>query len=208
MLHPKGRVSDVQRRQMTTVQGAQRLQRGHRRQLRRRPGDGEADVRRHRDDRSLPHQRGQLDQLGPADGAGGLLLRRSIAAWRPRARKVAFSVPTGNFGDVFAGHVAARMGLPIERLIVATNVNDILHRALSAGRLLGRNGYPDRRARRWTSRSAPTSSGCCSMSAAATAWRSPSRCAASRPRRRCASPTPSAKAPPRCSPAPASTPTR
>jgi threonine synthase len=46
---------------------------------------------------------------------------------------VAFSVPTGNFGDVFAGHVAARMGLPIERLIVATNVNDILHRALSAG---------------------------------------------------------------------------
>jgi threonine synthase len=49
------------------------------------------------------------------------------------ARKVAFSVPTGNFGDVFAGYVAAKMGLPIERLIVATNVNDILHRALSTG---------------------------------------------------------------------------
>jgi threonine synthase len=48
-------------------------------------------------------------------------------------RKVAFSVPTGNFGDVFAGYVAARMGLPVERLIVATNVNDILHRALSNG---------------------------------------------------------------------------
>ncbi|MEO7246933.1 MAG: threonine synthase, partial [Novosphingobium sp.] len=42
-------------------------------------------------------------------------------------------VPTGNFGDVFAGYVAAQMGLPIERLIVATNVNDILHRALSSG---------------------------------------------------------------------------
>ena len=42
-------------------------------------------------------------------------------------------MPTGNFGDVFAGYVAAQMGLPIERLIVATNVNDILHRALSAG---------------------------------------------------------------------------
>jgi len=42
-------------------------------------------------------------------------------------------VPTGNFGDVFAGYVAAQMGLPVERLIVATNVNDILHRALSAG---------------------------------------------------------------------------
>src|SRR5690606_20339212 len=48
-------------------------------------------------------------------------------------RKVAFSVPTGNFGDVFAGYVAAQMGLPIERLIVATNVNDILNRALSSG---------------------------------------------------------------------------
>jgi len=48
-------------------------------------------------------------------------------------RKVAFAVPTGNFGDVFAGYVAAQMGLPIERLIVATNVNDILHRALSNG---------------------------------------------------------------------------
>jgi threonine synthase len=48
-------------------------------------------------------------------------------------RTVAFSVPTGNFGDVFAGYVAAQMGLPIARLIVATNVNDILHRALSQG---------------------------------------------------------------------------
>jgi threonine synthase len=42
-------------------------------------------------------------------------------------------VPTGKFGDVFAGYVAARMGLPVARLIVATNVNDILHRALTAG---------------------------------------------------------------------------
>ena len=46
---------------------------------------------------------------------------------------MAFSVPTGNFGDVFAGYVAKKMGLPVARLIVATNVNDILHRALSAG---------------------------------------------------------------------------
>jgi threonine synthase len=49
------------------------------------------------------------------------------------ARPIAFSVPTGNFGDVFAGYVAAKMGLPVAKLIVATNVNDILHRALSAG---------------------------------------------------------------------------
>ena len=48
-------------------------------------------------------------------------------------RPVAFSVPTGNFGDVFAGYVAAKMGLPVAKLIVATNVNDILHRALSDG---------------------------------------------------------------------------
>lgn len=48
-------------------------------------------------------------------------------------RKVAFTVPTGNFGDVFAGYVAARMGLPVDRLVVATNVNDILVRTLSTG---------------------------------------------------------------------------
>src|SRR5207237_8213056 len=49
------------------------------------------------------------------------------------ARKVAFTVPTGNFGDVFAGYVAQRMGLSIDRLVVATNVNDILVRTLKTG---------------------------------------------------------------------------
>ncbi|HKA71617.1 MAG TPA: threonine synthase [Xanthobacteraceae bacterium] len=48
-------------------------------------------------------------------------------------RKVAFTVPTGNFGDIFAGYVASRMGLPIERLVIATNVNDILVRTLATG---------------------------------------------------------------------------
>ena len=48
-------------------------------------------------------------------------------------RKIAFTVPTGNFGDVFAGFVAERMGLPIDRLVVATNVNDILVRAMTTG---------------------------------------------------------------------------
>ncbi|MBT6415419.1 threonine synthase [Candidatus Puniceispirillum sp.] len=48
-------------------------------------------------------------------------------------RKVAFSVPTGNFGNVFAGYVAAQMGLPIERLIVASNQNDILTRFFESG---------------------------------------------------------------------------
>jgi len=48
-------------------------------------------------------------------------------------RKVSFTVPTGNFGDVFAGYIARAMGLPIDRLVVATNRNDILHRCLSTG---------------------------------------------------------------------------
>ena len=46
---------------------------------------------------------------------------------------ISFSVPTGNFGDVFAGYLAKKMGLPIDKLIVATNENDILHRAISYG---------------------------------------------------------------------------
>jgi threonine synthase len=48
-------------------------------------------------------------------------------------KRVTFAVPTGNFGDIFAGYVAAKMGLPIERLVVATNVNDILARTLETG---------------------------------------------------------------------------
>jgi threonine synthase len=48
-------------------------------------------------------------------------------------RKVAFTVPTGNFGDIYAGYVALRMGLPIDRLVIATNVNDILTRTLATG---------------------------------------------------------------------------
>ncbi|MGC9370273.1 MAG: threonine synthase [Paracoccaceae bacterium] len=48
-------------------------------------------------------------------------------------RAVSFTVPTGNFGDIFAGYIAKRMGLPIDKLVVATNQNDILHRALTSG---------------------------------------------------------------------------
>jgi threonine synthase len=47
--------------------------------------------------------------------------------------KINFSVPTGNFGDVYAGYLSKKMGLPIDKLIVATNQNDILHRAISNG---------------------------------------------------------------------------
>ncbi|MBA5764862.1 threonine synthase, partial [Vibrio sp. 404] len=46
-------------------------------------------------------------------------------------RKISFTVPTGNFGDIFAGYIARRMGLPIDTLVIATNQNDILHRCLT-----------------------------------------------------------------------------
>ena len=49
------------------------------------------------------------------------------------ARPLYFSVPTGNFGDIFAGYMARKMGLPIEKLILATNENDILYRVLTTG---------------------------------------------------------------------------
>ena len=48
-------------------------------------------------------------------------------------RSISFTVPTGNFGDIFAGYIAKRMGLPIEDLVIATNQNDILNRCLSSG---------------------------------------------------------------------------
>ncbi len=48
-------------------------------------------------------------------------------------RPVSFTVPTGNFGDIFAGYIAKRMGLPIDRLVIATNQNDILHRTIATG---------------------------------------------------------------------------
>lgn len=49
-------------------------------------------------------------------------------------RKVSFTVPTGNFGDIFAGFVAKKMGLPIDKLVIATNDNDILARTMKTGR--------------------------------------------------------------------------
>jgi threonine synthase len=56
----------------------------------------------------------------------------AIALGAPH-RKIAFTVPTGNFGDIYAGYVASRMGLPVDRLVVASNVNDILVRTLATG---------------------------------------------------------------------------
>jgi threonine synthase len=75
-------------------------------------------------------------------------------------RKVSFTVPTGNFGDIFAGYCAKRMGLPIDKLVVATNENDILARTCAPGATrCAASQQPPRR--RWTSRFRRISSGCC-----------------------------------------------
>jgi len=132
MLHPAGRVSEVQRRQMTTV----RSPNVHNIAIEGSFDDAQAHVKRMFAD---PEITGTLN-LGAVNSINWARLMAQVVYYFYAAlqlgapdRRVAFSVPTGNFGDVFAGHVAARMGLPIERLIVATNVNDILHRALSDG---------------------------------------------------------------------------
>jgi threonine synthase len=132
MIHPHGRVSDVQRRQMTTMITPN----VHNIAIEGSFDDAQAMVKRMFGDREI---NGPLT-LSAVNSINWARLMAQVvyyfaAALRLGApdRAVAFSVPTGNFGDVFAGYVAAQMGLPIERLIVATNVNDILHRALSRG---------------------------------------------------------------------------
>ncbi|HEX7822640.1 MAG TPA: threonine synthase [Sphingobium sp.] len=132
MIHPEGRVSDVQRRQMTTVLSPNVYNIA----IAGSFDDAQALVKRMFND---PDFAGRFN-LSAVNSINWARLMAQIvyyfyAAVRLGApdRKVAFAVPTGNFGDVFAGFVAERMGLPVERLIVATNVNDILHRALADG---------------------------------------------------------------------------
>jgi len=132
MLHPEGRVSDVQRRQMTTV----RSPNVHNISITGSFDDAQAMVKRMFND---PAMTGRF-RISAVNSINWARLMAQVVYYFAAAlqlgapqRKVAFAVPTGNFGDVFAGYVASRMGLPIERLIVATNVNDILHRALANG---------------------------------------------------------------------------
>jgi threonine synthase len=132
MLHPNGRVSEVQRRQMTTVRAPN---------VYNLAIDGSFDdAQRHVKAMFADEGVRATLSLGAVNSINWARLMAQVVYYFYSAlqlgapeRKIAYSVPTGNFGDVFAGHVAARMGLPIERLIVATNVNDILHRALTNG---------------------------------------------------------------------------
>ena len=132
MLHPKGRVSDVQRRQMTTVKAPNVYNIA----IEGSFDDAQAMVKRMFGDPSLTAR----FNIGAVNSINWARLMAQVVYYFAAAlqlgaphRKVAFSVPTGNFGDVFAGYVASQIGLPIEQLIVATNVNDILHRALANG---------------------------------------------------------------------------
>ncbi len=129
MLHPAGRVSrraapadDHGRR----PQRPQRRRRGH---LRRLPGPGEGAVRRRRLPRPRRPVGRELDQLGAGRWPRSSTTSRPAGTWRagPPARAT-FAVPTGNFGNVFAGWVARRDGAPIDRLIIGSNSNDILTR--------------------------------------------------------------------------------
>ena len=132
ILHPKDRVSEVQRRQMTTVEAGNI----HNIAIEGSFDDCQALVKAMFND---PGFRERLNLSAINSINWGRIMAQivyyvtaSLALGGPW-RRMTFSVPSGNFGDVYAGYVAARMGLPIEQLIVATNRNDILARFFQSG---------------------------------------------------------------------------
>ncbi len=133
ILYPHGRVSDVQRRQMTTVD-ADNI---HAIALEGTFDDAQAILKGFFRDRHLRETLGLagVNSINFARVAAQMVYYfTSAAVLGGPLRKVSFTVPTGNFGDILAGYMARQMGLPIEKLVVATNSNDILFRALATGR--------------------------------------------------------------------------
>jgi threonine synthase len=134
ILHPHGRVSAIQERQMTTVLDDN----VHNVAVRGTFDDAQRIVKTLFNDHDLQqHYRfGAVNSINWAR-----ILAQTVYyfyAWGQisggdRQRSIAFSIPTGNFGDAFAGYLAKRMGLPIQRLILATNRNDILSRFVNEG---------------------------------------------------------------------------
>ena len=130
IMYPHGRVSEVQRRQMTTPPNAN----VHALAVTGHFDDCQARLK------DLFNDHAFRDEVGLA-GVNSINWARVVAqivyyftaAASLGMRPTDFCVPTGNFGDILAGSIARRMGLPIRRLIVATNQNDILHRALTTG---------------------------------------------------------------------------
>ncbi len=132
ILFPDGRVSDVQRRMMTTPVAAHL----HAIAIDGTFDDAQARVKDMFNDHAF-RDRVQLSGVNSINWARiaaqvSYYFVAAAALGSPH-RKVTFAVPTGNFGDIFAGWVARRMGLPIDRLVIATNTNDILARAHASG---------------------------------------------------------------------------
>ena len=132
VLFPKGRISEVQRRMMTTPTEAN----VNALAIEGTFDDCQALVKAMFNDLRF-RDRLQLAAVNSINWARIVAqltyyFVAAVALGGP-ARRVAFSVPTGNFGDVFAGYVAKAIGLPAERLVIATNENDILARAWSTG---------------------------------------------------------------------------
>jgi len=132
IMYPHGRVSEVQRRQMTTPVEAN----VHALAVDGDFDDCQAAVKEMFADFEF---RDEVRLAAVNSINWGRVLAQvvyffsaAVSLGAPK-RSVSFTVPTGNFGDIFAGYIAKRMGLPIERLVVATNQNDILHRTLESG---------------------------------------------------------------------------
>ncbi|MGI9389534.1 MAG: threonine synthase [Boseongicola sp.] len=132
ILFPHGRVSEVQRRQMTTPAESN----VHALALDGDFDDCQARVKDLFNDHAFRDEVG-LAAVNSINWARVLAqvvyyFTSAVSLGAPH-RLVDFTVPTGNFGDIFAGYIARRMGLPIGRLIIATNQNDILHRTFTDG---------------------------------------------------------------------------
>jgi threonine synthase len=133
ILFPEGRVSPIQQRQMTTV-AADNI---HAIAVKGTFDDCQALVKGLFGNERLRARLGLagINSINWARILGQIVyyFTAAVALGGP-ARPVSFTVPTGNFGDIFAGYAAKRMGLPVARLVIATNINDILDRALASGR--------------------------------------------------------------------------
>ena len=130
ILHPYQRVSDVQRRQMTSVIADN----VHNIALEGNFDDCQQMVKDSFADQGFLNglKLGAVNSINWARIMSQIVyyFSSAIALGGPH-RPISFSVPTGNFGDIFAGYLAKQMGLPVEQLVVATNKNDILHRVIS-----------------------------------------------------------------------------
>ena len=134
ILYPHQRVSEVQRRQMTTVEAGN----AHAIAIEGTFDDCQDLVKALFADAGLRHELNlsAVNSINWARIAAQTVyyVVAAVALGAP-ARAVSFSVPTGNFGNVYAGHVARQIGLPIDRLVIGTNRNDILARYFASGRM-------------------------------------------------------------------------